>query len=110
MVANGNIDRLLFLLHGSVLDTLKHSKSETGHQKRDMLCMGLDMVCGMVLDVVQWHGKEKARILPICSFYNLRAARTRMQERRRLVVDGALSRDIDSLLGAGEENGKTWVF
>ncbi|KAF6225881.1 hypothetical protein HO133_009883 [Letharia lupina] len=66
--------RLLFLLHGSVLDTLQHSKSETDHQKRDMSWSGLDM------------------------------------ERNKLVVDEALSRDIDSLLSAEEEYRKTWVF
>lgn len=68
------------------------------------------MVCRMILDVVQWHGEEKAPIMPICSFYNLRAARKRMQERNKLVVDEALSRDINSLLGAEEEYRKTWVF
>lgn len=110
MVANGNVNRLLFLLHGSVLDTLQHPKSETDHQKRDMSWSGLDMVCRMVLDVTQWHGEGKAPIMPICSYYTLRAARKRMQERNKLVVDEALSRDIDSLLSAEEEYLKTWVF
>lgn len=36
MVADGNINRLLFFLHGSVLDTLQYPESETDHQKRDM--------------------------------------------------------------------------
>lgn len=103
MVANGNIDRLLFLLHGSVLDTLQYPKSGTDHQKRDM-------VCRMMLDVVQSHGKEKAPIMPICCFYNLQAARKRMQERNNLVTGEAISRDIDSLLGAEEKYRKTWVF
>ena len=110
MVANGNIDRLLFLLHGSILDTLQYPTSETDHQKRDMSWIGLDMVCRMVVDVAQLHDEEKAPIMPICSFYSLRAARKRMQERNKLVVDEALSRDIDSLLGAEEEYRKTWVF
>ncbi len=110
MVANGNMDRLLFLLHGSVLDTLQYPKSDTDHQKRDMSWVGLDMVCRMILDVAQLHGEEKAPIIPICSFYNLRAARKRRQERNKLVVDEGLSRDIDSLLGAEEEYLKTWVF
>lgn len=110
MVANGNNDRLLFLLHGSVLDTLQHPKSETDHQKRDMSWIGLDMVCRMMLDVVQRHGEVKAPIMPICCSYNLRAARKRMQERNKPVVDEALSRGIDSLLGAEEEYRKTWVF
>lgn len=68
------------------------------------------MVCRMILDVAQWHGEEKAPIMLICSFYNLRAARKRMQERNKLAVDEALSRDINSLLGAEEEYRKTWVF
>ena len=114
MVADGNIDRLLFLLHGSVLDTLQYPKSETDHQKRDISWIGLDMVCRMTLDVAidvaQWHGEEKAQIMPICGFYNLRAARKRMQERNKLVIDEALSRDIDSLLRAEEIYRKTWVF
>jgi hypothetical protein len=110
MAANGNIDRLLFLLHRSVLDTLQHPKSETDNQKRDMSWIGLDMVCRIILDVAQRHGEEKAPIMPICSFYNLRAVRKCMQERKNLVVDEALSRDIDSLLGAEEEYRKTWVF
>lgn len=33
-----------------------------------------------------------------------------MQERNRLPVDEALSRDIGSLLDAEEEYRKTWVF
>jgi len=110
MVVNGNIDRLLLLLHGSVLDTLQYPKSETDHQKKPMSWIGLDMVCRMILDVKQLHGEEKAPIMPICSFYNLWAARKRMQERNTPVVDEVLSRDIDSLLDAEEEYRKTWVF
>lgn len=75
-----------------------------------MAWIGLDMVCRMVLDVAQWQGEEEAPIMPICSFYNLRAALKRMQERNNLVVDEALSRSIDSLLGAEEEYRKTWVI
>ena len=110
MVANGNIDRLLFLLHWSILDTLQYLKSETDRQKRDISWVGLDMVCRMTLDVAQGHGEEKAQIMPICRFYNLRAARKRMQERNKFVVDEALSRDIDCLLRAEEKYRKTWVF
>ena len=110
MVANGNMDRLLFLLHGSVLDTLQYPKSETDHQKRDISWIGLDMVCRITLDVADWHGEENAQILPICGFYNLRAARKRMQERTKTAVDEALSRDIDTLLRAEENYSKTWVF
>ena len=110
MVANGNIDRLLFLLHGSVLDTLQYPKSEADHQKRDISWIGLDMVCRITLDVADWHGEENAQILPICGFYNLRAARKRMQERNKTAVDEALSRDIDTILRAEEKYSKTWVF
>jgi hypothetical protein len=110
MAANGNIDRLLFLLHRSVLDTLQHPKSETDNQKRDMSWIGLDVVCRIILDITQKHSEEKTPIMPICSFYNLRTARKCMQERKKLVVDEALSRDIDSLLGAEEEYRQTWVF
>lgn len=110
MVANGKVDRLLFLLHGSVLDTLRYPKNETDHQKRDMSCIGLDMVCRMILDVAQWYDEDKAPTMPICCFYTLRAARTRMQERYKLVIDEALSRDIDSLMGAEERYCKTWVL
>ena len=110
MVANGNIDRLLFLLHGSVLDTLQYPKSETDHQKRGMSWIGLDVVCRMVLDAAQWRGEKKGPMMPICAFYNLRAARTRMQERNKLFVDEARPHDIDSLLGAEEEYRKTWVI
>ena len=110
MVANGNIDRLLFLLHGSVLDTLQCPKSEADHQRRDISWIGLDMVCRMILDVAQWHGEEKDQVMPICCFYNLQAARKRMQERNELVIDEALSREIDNLLRAEEKYRKTWVF
>lgn len=110
MVANGNIDRLLFLLHGSVLDTLQYPKNETDHQKRDISWIGLDMVCRIILDVTQLHGEENDQIRPICCFYNLRAARKRMQERNKLVEDEALSHDIDSLLRAEEKYRKAWVF
>lgn len=110
MVADGDIDRLLFLLHGSVLDTLQHPRSETDHQKRDMSWSGLDMVCRMILDFTQCHREENAPIMPICFFYNLRAARERTLERNQLVVDDALSRNIDSLLSAEEKYRKTWVL
>lgn len=109
-MANGNIDRLLFLLHGSVLDTLQYPQSEIDLQKRDMSCIGLDMVCRMVLDVAEWHGEESAPIIPICAFYNLRAARKHLQERNKLLMDEALSRSIDILLNAEEGYGKTWML
>ncbi len=109
-MANGKIDRLLFLLHESVLDTLRYPESDLDHQKRDIARIGLDMVCRMTLDVAQWHGEEKAQIMPICCFYNLRAVRKCMQERNKLVGDEVLSRDIDSLLRAEEKYRKTWVF
>ncbi|MCJ1389927.1 hypothetical protein MMC18_002784 [Xylographa bjoerkii] len=102
--------RLLFLLHGSVLDTLQYPKSETDHQKRDISGIGLDMVCRMTLDVVLWLREGKSPIVPICCFYNLRAARKHMQERNKLVIDEALSRDVDNLLHAEETYCKTWVF
>lgn len=107
---NINIDRLLFLLHGSVLDTLQCPKSETHHQKRDISWIGLDMVCRMTLDVAKWHSEEEAQIMPICCLYNLRTAREHMQERNKIVIDKARSRDIDSLLRAEEKYCKTWVF
>ena len=111
MVVNINIDRLLFLLHGSVLDTLQHPKSEIEHQKKNIAWIGLGMVCRMIIDVVHWHEEKRAlQIMPICCFYNLRAARKHMQERTKLVVDEALSRDIDSLLRAEEKYRKAWVF
>lgn len=75
-----------------------------------MSCIGLDTACRMMLDVAQRHGEEKVPIMPICCFYNLRAARERMQERRERVVDAGLSRDIECLLGAEDEYRKTWVF
>jgi len=64
----------------------------------------------MTLDVAKWHGEEEIQVLPICCFYNLRAARQRMQERNKLIIDEALSRDIDSLLRAEEKYRKAWVF
>ena len=110
MVANGIINRLLFLLHGSILDTLQHSKSETDYQKREISWIGLDMVCRMTLDVARLHGEEKTHIMPICCFYNLQAARKHMQQRNELVMNEALSRDIDILLRAEEIYRKTWTF
>ena len=68
------------------------------------------MVCRMTLDVAQCHGEGKAQIMPICGFYNLRAARKRMQERNRLDSDEAMSRDIDVLLRAEERYRETWTF
>ncbi|OCK73859.1 hypothetical protein K432DRAFT_430353 [Lepidopterella palustris CBS 459.81] len=102
--------RLLFLLHGSVLDTLQYPTSETDHRKKDISWIGLDTACRMMLDVVQLHDEDKAPIMPNCCFYNLRAARKCMQERNKLIMDEALSRDINSLLGAEEKYRKTWVF
>ena len=110
MVANGNTDRLLFLLHGSVLDILQDPKSEADCQKRDMSWIGLEIVCRMIVDVAQWDGEEKASMMPIGSFYNLRTARKHLEERNKLVADEILSRDIDSLLKAEEEYRKTWVL
>ncbi|EXJ86814.1 hypothetical protein A1O3_03768 [Capronia epimyces CBS 606.96] len=102
--------RLLFLLHQSILDTLEYPKSESDHQNMGRSSSGLDMVCRWVLDVVKWQGEDKAMIMPICTFYNLRAATKRLQERNKHVVVELLSRVIDDLLGAQEAYHKTWVF
>jgi hypothetical protein len=107
--ANGNIDRTLFLLHGSVLDTVQFPKSENDHQKEHISSMGLDTVCRMILDVVQWRSAGKAPIMPFCGIYNFRAARKNMQRRNKLIADDALSRDIESLVCAEEEY-RRWMF
>jgi hypothetical protein len=101
---------MLQLLHDSVLDTLQHPKSDADHQKREITCIGLDMVCRMTVDVARWHSEEKAQIMPICCFYGLRASRKCLQERNKLVIDQVLSSDIDSLLRAEEKYYRTWVF
>lgn len=104
------LDRLLFLLHGTVLGSLQGSQSETDQQRRDISLAGLAMVCRMTLDVVEWHGEGQVPLMPICCFYNLRLARERMQERNRVVVDEGLSRDIDRLMRAEEQYRAAWVF
>ena len=109
-MANGNFIRLLFLLHGSVLDSLQHSKSESDQQKREISWLALDMACKMTLDVVHLHGEAEASMLLICCFYNLRAARSRLQEGNEAVGDEALSRDIDSLLRTEDNYRRTWAF
>jgi hypothetical protein len=68
------------------------------------------MVCRMTLDVAEFHSEGKAQIMPICRFYNLRAARKRMQEKSKLVVDEVLSRDIDRLLRAENKYRDIWAF
>lgn len=110
MVANGNFNRLLFLLHGSVLDSFQHSKSESDQQRSELSWLALHMVCKMTLDVVHLHGKAEASMLQICCFYNLRAARSRLQEWNDAVGDEALSRDIDSLLRTEDDYRRTWAF
>jgi len=110
MVANGDINWLLFLLHGSVLDTLHHPDCETDRTKRDMACSGLDTVCRMMLDIAQRHGEERAPIMPLCCFYNLRAAAERMRVRNEGFADEALARGIECLVGAEVEYRKRWVF
>lgn len=110
MLANGNIKRLLFLLHGSVLDTLRYPQNETDRQRIDISWIGLDMVCRMTLEFAQWNGEGTVQIIALCGFYDLRAARKRMQERNRFVIDESLSRDIDSLLRAEENYRKAWIF
>ena len=110
--ANGDIDRMLVLLHESALDTIQNCEIEGDHQRRGISYAGLDMMCRMTVEVAQWHGEEEraAQIKPICCYYNLWAARERLQERNRLDKDEAVSRDIHNLLRAEEKYRETWVF
>lgn len=44
LMAN-HLDRMLFLLHESVLDALQNPQCEADYQQRDVSHIGLDMVC-----------------------------------------------------------------
>jgi hypothetical protein len=109
-VVNGKFNRLLFRLHGSVLDSLQHSKSASDQQKREISWLALEMGCKITLDVVHLHSEAEPSILLICCFYNLMATRSRLQERNKAVGDEALSRDIDSLLRTEDKYRRTWEF
>ena len=110
MVADSNIDRLLFLLHGSILETLSSSQSEADRQKKDLSWLGLDTVCRMTLDVVHSHRDARIPPMPICCYYSVHAARKCLQERNKLVMDEALSHNIDILWSAEEQYCNVWVF
>ena len=103
-------DRMLHLLHQTVLDVLRHPESEDDHQRRDISWAALNFVCKMQVDFTDWQHEEKARMIPICCIYNLRVARDHMQERNRLVMDPAMSLEIDRLFRADDDYRKTWVF
>ncbi|KAF2489840.1 hypothetical protein BU16DRAFT_495202 [Lophium mytilinum] len=102
--------RLLFLLHGSVLDTLQYRRSETDRRRKAIAWIGLDAACRMMLDAAEWHDDEAIPIMPNCCFYNLRAARECLQERNKGVVDEGMGRDIERLLDAEEKYRKRWAF
>jgi hypothetical protein len=71
---------------------------------------GLDMICRMTLEVVEWYGEDKAQIMPISRFYGLRAARRCLQERNKLFIDEARSSDIDRLFRGEEVYCKIWML
>lgn len=75
-----------------------------------MASIGLDSACTIILDVMEYDSDDRGLVIPICCFYSIRAARRRVQERSRLLVDGGLSRDVDVLLRAEGRYRETWVF
>lgn len=101
---------MLHLLHKTVIDVLRHPESEDDHQRRDISWAALDFVCKMQVDFTDWQYEEKARMLPICCIYNIRAARDHMQERNRIVMDQTVSRELDRLSRAEDDYRKTLVF
>lgn len=96
----------------SVLNILQCPTSESDHQSKEMASSGLAMVCRMTLRFAKLYleTKEPTVLVPICSLYNLRAARKRMQEQNAIGGDDISSHDIDILLAAEEKYYKAWVF
>jgi hypothetical protein len=109
--ANGEIYRLLFLLHRSILATIQPSSStEHDSQKREISLLALDAACRMTLDIVHVHGDEEARELPPWCFYNLQAARAWLQERGEGEGWVELGRDVERLRRTEEGYSGLWVF
>lgn len=103
-------NRQLFLLHGSILETLQDSNIGSDQQRRAMSCLALDMVCKMTVDVLYLYEDGIGPVLPICSFYNLRAARMRLEERGEGMRGKAWEEDVKRLRRAEDGHRKMWGF
>lgn len=101
---------MLFILYGSIIDTVKDTESEVDRQRIETSWLGMDAICRMIVDVARVHGEVNTRIMPICSFYNLQLARERMEERSKIQINESYSHDIESLVRSQELYRKTWVF
>lgn len=110
-IADSSTTRLLFLLHGHVLELLGDDESRIDpHRQRRAHC-GLGLACKAKVDVMRFHGEGMASMLPLCAFYNLRLTRTYLQKQDKLVVDLGLSHDADHVLRAAEEKYRQmWSF
>ena len=70
----------------------------------------LDTACEMVVDAAQHHGLEKVDAMPICCYYNLRAAIVYLQERKQLMNDDTVSRKIDCLVQSEKSYRGMWLL
>jgi hypothetical protein len=110
MIPNRNIDRSIFLLHRGILDTSSTSPRKAEHQTRRNSWAALNMACQMVVDTARYHGREGLDVMPLCCYYNLRAARRHLQERNSFVGDEALCPDLDCLVQCEEIYRRKWAF
>lgn len=100
---------MLLLLHGSILDMNWSPESEDDIRQREASIMALGMVCTMTLDAAPFHSDDKfCTMVPICSYYSIRAARERLQQQYKR--SDKLCSDIETLLRAEDAYRKTWTF
>jgi hypothetical protein len=105
-----NIDRSLFLLHGAILDISEALETEVGYRTKQMSWVALDMVCQLVIDVAHYHLPDGIQTMPICCYYNLRAAIDYLQERNKSASSREISRNIEFLLHSEKIYIRKWLF
>ena len=104
------INRSLFLLHGAILDTSETSEAEGDYSTKQMSRAALDMTCQLIVDVSRYHLQTRMETLPICCYYNLRAAIKCLQERNKSIGSREVSRDIECLLQSQKIYSSKWLF
>jgi hypothetical protein len=110
MATDANVDRLIFLLHTSILDTSGIYQIKADPQTKRNSWAALDMASQMVVDTARYHGLEGSYVMPLCCYYNLRDARQHIQIRNSLAGDEALCRDVDCLQQCEERYCRKWVL
>lgn len=97
------------MIQESVLETLEISPaSEFDSQKHDAAISSLDMVCRMTLEHARYFVEGMREMVPLCSYYNIRAAKRHLQQRNQRQDSEGLSGDIDVLKRAEEIYLQTW--